>query len=243
MKTTISDDLKPATALAEKRKPVFPGESKEYAAARRALLAEEIEFRRHMTNLSAQRQALPDGPAIDKDYRFKTSEGDEVGLTDLFGNHDTLISYFWMYGPQRERPCPMCTNWLGGVDGNATDLKQRAAFKIFGRSPVERQEAFAAERGWRNLDFAQTVGDDYALDLGLINEDGTENPALVVFRRDGDTVRLFYAAEMPFEAADQGQDPRTAPDIAPLWSLLDFTPEGRGTDWYPKLSYETEAGG
>jgi predicted dithiol-disulfide oxidoreductase (DUF899 family) len=23
----------------------------------------------------------------------------------------------------------------------------------------------------------------------------------------------------------------------PLWTLLDFTPEGRGTDWYPKLEY------
>ena len=23
----------------------------------------------------------------------------------------------------------------------------------------------------------------------------------------------------------------------PLWNVLDLTPEGRGTDWYPKLSY------
>jgi predicted dithiol-disulfide oxidoreductase (DUF899 family) len=23
----------------------------------------------------------------------------------------------------------------------------------------------------------------------------------------------------------------------PLWNLLDFTPEGRGTDWWPKLTY------
>jgi predicted dithiol-disulfide oxidoreductase (DUF899 family) len=27
--------------------------------------------------------------------------------------------------------------------------------------------------------------------------------------------------------------------IWPLWNLLDFTPEGRGTDWYPKLSYDS----
>ena len=25
--------------------------------------------------------------------------------------------------------------------------------------------------------------------------------------------------------------------IWPLWNLLDFTPEGRGTDWYPSLTY------
>lgn len=47
-------------------------------------------------------------------------------------------------------------------------------------------------------------------------------------------------AELPFEAADPGQDPRTAPDIASLWSMLDLTPEGRGKDWYPKLSYWRE---
>ncbi len=151
-------DLKPAPELAAKRKPPFPGESKDYATARERLLAEEIEFRRHMTRLVEQRQALPAGPIIEKSYRFKDGNGQKVGLADLFGNHDTLVTYFWMYGPQRERPCPMCTNMLGGLNGNAPDIEQRAALKILGRSPVERQNAFAAERGWRHLDFIQTVG-------------------------------------------------------------------------------------
>lgn len=230
-------ELEPAQLLARRRKPAFPGESADYAEARQALLAAEIEFRRQMTRLTEQRQALPPGPVIERDYRFRTADGGIVGLPDLFGEHDTLISYFWMFGPERERPCPMCTNWLGAVNGNAADVAQRAALRIFGRSPVDRQQAFAVERGWHHLDFVQTIGDDYARDLGLLNADGSENPALIVFRRDGQKVRLFYAAEMPAEAADPGQDPRTAPDIAPLWSLLDLTPEGRGTDWYLKLSY------
>jgi len=67
--------------------------------------------------------------------------------------------------------------------------------------------------------------------------DGSEYPALIVFRRDGDKVRLFWASEMTREMADPGQDPRDAPDIASLWTVLDLTPEGRGTDWYPKLQY------
>jgi predicted dithiol-disulfide oxidoreductase (DUF899 family) len=37
--------------------------------------------------------------------------------------------------------------------------------------------------------------------------------------------------------ADPGQDPRGAPDPMPLWTILDMTPGGRGTDWYPKLAY------
>ena len=229
--------LKPADELAGTRTPPFPGESDEYAEARRALLEEEIEFRRHQTRLAEQRQALPPGPVIAKDYRFRDENGDEVGLADLFGDHDTLVTYFWMYGPQRERPCPMCTNLLGGMNGNAADIEQRAALKILGRSTVERQRAFALERGWRDLDFVQTVGDDYADDLDLLDDEGNEFPAFVVYRKDGDEVRLFYSAEMPLEAADPGQDPRTAPDIAPLWNVLDLTPEGRGIDWYPRLSY------
>ena len=32
-----------------------------------------------------------------------------------------------------------------------------------------------------------------------------------------------------------GQDPHSAPDMNPLWVLLDTTPDGRGTDWYPAL--------
>jgi predicted dithiol-disulfide oxidoreductase (DUF899 family) len=229
--------LAPAGRLAKKRKPPFPGESDAYRDAREALLAEEIEFRRHMTRLTQQRRALPPGPLVEKPYRFKDQNGAAVGLIDLFGDHDTLVTYFWMFGPKRERPCPICTNWLGAVNGNAADIKQRVALKILGRSPVERQLAFAAERGWRHLDFVQTVGDDYANDLGLIDREGYEYAALIVFKRDRDQVQLFWAGEMTKEMADPGQDPRTAPDIASLWSILDCTPDGRGTDWYPKLSY------
>jgi predicted dithiol-disulfide oxidoreductase (DUF899 family) len=210
----MTNPLTPASQLAAKAKTPFPGASPEYEAARKTLLAEEIEFRRHMTRLCEQRRALPPGPIISKDYRFKDEQAFDVSLLDLFGDKDTLVTYFWMYGPQRGRPCPMCTNLLGAVNGNAADIKQRVALKILGRSPVERQYAFAQERGWRDLNFVQTV-----------------------YQRDGDKVRLFWASEMTKEMADPGQDPRDAPDIASLWSVLDLTPGGRPPTWYPKLQY------
>jgi len=229
--------LKPAATLAKLAWTPFPGESAEYRKAREALVAEEIEFRRHMTRLTEQRRALPLGPAIEKNYRFKDANGSELGFLDLFGRHNALVTYFWMFGPQRERPCPMCTNWLGAVNGNAAVIKQRVALKVLGRSPVSRQIAFAQERGWRDLDFVQTIGDNYAKDIGVLKSDGSEWAAITVFKRDGDEVRLFWAAEMTSEMADPGEDPRLAPDIASLWSILDLTPDGRGKDWYPKLSY------
>ncbi|RYX97005.1 MAG: DUF899 domain-containing protein [Comamonadaceae bacterium] len=233
----MTPTLKPATDLATQSSIPFPGASPAYQAARRALLAEEIEFRRHMTRVADRRRALPPGPVIGKNYRFRDEQDSEVGLIDLFGDKDTLVTYFWMYGPQRGRPCPMCTNWLGAVNGNAADIKQRVALKVLGRSPVERQYAFARERGWRDLNFVQTVGDDYAKDLGVLMPDGSEYPALVVFRREGDEVRLFWSSQMAKEMADPGQDPRDAPDIASLWSILDLTPGGRPEGWYPKLEY------
>lgn len=229
--------LKPAAGLARHAHTPFPGGSSEYRKAREALLAEEIEFRRNMTRLTEQRRSLPPGPIIEKEYRFKDANGTELGLADLFGDHDAMVTYFWMFGPQRERPCPMCTNWLGAVNGNAADIKQRVACKVFGRSPVPRQIAFAQERGWHDLDFVQTIGDEYAKDIGVLKADGSEWPAIIVFKRDADKVRLFWAAEMTSEMADPGQDARQAPDIASLWTILDLTPGGRGSDWYPKLSY------
>lgn len=229
--------LTPAAQLAALGRTPFPGASEAYEAARRRLLAEEIELRRHLARVAEQRRALPPGPVITKDYRFIDPQGAEVGLLDLFDQHDTLVTYFWMFGPQRRRPCPMCTNLLGSLNGNALDIRQRVALKVLGRSSVERQIAFAQERGWRDLSFVQTVGDDYALDLGALQPEGSEYPALVVFKRDGDRARLFWCSGMTGDMADPGQDPRGAPDLAPLWNVLDLTPDGRGTDWYPRLSY------
>ena len=42
----------------------FPGESAEYRAARNALLAEEMELRRQIERVAAQRRALPAGGVI-----------------------------------------------------------------------------------------------------------------------------------------------------------------------------------
>jgi predicted dithiol-disulfide oxidoreductase (DUF899 family) len=142
----------------------------EYRRARDALLAEEIELRRHIERVAAQRRALPPGGVVPKDYRFEGESG-PVGFSELFGDKQTLAVYSFMYGPKRERPCPMCN---------------------------------------------------------------------VFTRRDG-TLRHFWSGEMGPETADPGQDPRGAPDLMPLWTILDSTPEGRGTDWYPRLEYAKQA--
>jgi len=230
----MTTELKPAAELAAASKP-YPNDSPRYRAAREALLAEEIELRRHIERVAAQRRALPLGGEV-RDYAFRDENGKTIGLADMFGPHDTLVTYFWMYGPERERPCPMCTAFLGSMDVPSRDITQRVAMAVIGRSPVERQLAFARERGWRNLKFHASVGDDFPRDYRGLTPEGSEMPALDVWvRRDG-KIHHFWGSELG-GTEDPGQDARGAPDPTPLWNILDLTPGGRGENWYPKLSY------
>jgi predicted dithiol-disulfide oxidoreductase (DUF899 family) len=226
--------LIPAADLARRNKAHFPNESEEYRRARNALLAEEIELRRHIERVAEQRRALPQGGEVTRDYRFEGENG-PASFGDLFGSKQTLVVYSYMYGPQRERPCPMCTSLLSAWDGEARDVEQRVALAVVARSPIERLTQFKKERRWHGLRLYSDVSGDYTRDY-VSAEDADAAGFNVFTRRDG-TIRHFWSEEMGFETADPGQDPRGAPDLMPIWTIFDATPEGRGTDWYPKLEY------
>ena len=131
----------------------------------------------------------------------------------------------------------MCTNLLGSLEGNAADIGQRMALVIVTRSPIERLAAWKQERGWKNLRLYSDLNGNYSRDYHGVLPDGSEIPGFNVFTRRDGTVRHFWSGEMTGETADPGQDPRGAPDFAPLWNVLDTSPEGRAADWYPKLDY------
>ena len=228
--------LKPAQELAAAASKPYPNDSAEYRKARTALLVEEIELRRHIERVAAQRRALPHGGQVTSDCRFQGEDGPS-DLAALFGDKQTLAIYSYMFGPQRERPCPMCTNLLGAWEGNAADINQRMSLVVVARSPIERLTAWKRERGWKNLRLYSDLNGAYSRDYFGILPDGSEIPAFNVFIRRDRTIRHFWSGEMTGSTADPGQDPRGAPDPAPLWMVLDSTPEGRGGDWYPKLDY------
>lgn len=233
---TTPSTLTPAAELAAASPVRFPNESPEYRAARTALLAEELELRRHLERVAEQRRALPPGGPVTGDYRFEGEEG-VVDLAGLFRDKQTLGVYSFMFGPQRERPCPMCTALLGPLDGNAADLDQKMSLAVVARSPLDRLLAFKKERGWRNLRLYTDLNGAYSRDYFGLLPSGDEIPAYNVFSRRDETIRHFWSGEMTGDSADPGQDPRGAPDLVPLWNFLDMTPEGRGGDWYPSLDY------
>src|SRR5690606_38901724 len=109
---TRQEKLVPAEALAARNTAHLPNESPEYRAARNALLVQEIESRRVAERAAELRRRLPPGGAVPEDYRFTGEEG-PVTLSGLFGGHDTLVIYSYMFGPERKAPCPMCTSFMG----------------------------------------------------------------------------------------------------------------------------------
>jgi predicted dithiol-disulfide oxidoreductase (DUF899 family) len=223
-----------ANELVARNKAHFPNESAEYRAARNALLVAEIELRRQLERVAAQRRALPAGGEIPQDFEL-VSGSSAVRFSSLFGDKDTLMIYSMMYGPQRKAPCPMCTSFLNSWNGSAVNLQERVAIAVTARSPIERLVEYKKQRGFTHLPFFSDVTGEYT--RTYVSAEDADVPGFSVFTlRDGKT-RHFYSGEMSGEMADPGQDPRGAPDLDPLWLMLDLTPQGRGMDWYPKLSY------
>jgi predicted dithiol-disulfide oxidoreductase (DUF899 family) len=231
-----SNALTPAAELARTSKINFPNESEEYRRAREELLVEEIELRRHIERVAAQRRRLPKGGNVTGDYRFEGEQG-PVRLEELFGDKQTLIVYSYMFGPARERPCPMCTSLMCSWEKKVADIEQRVAFAMLARSPIDRLVAAKHARGWMKLKVYSDNDAHFTRDY--VSREDADVPAYNVFTKRDGAIRHFWSSEMGSEMADPGQDPRGAPDMDPLWTLLDTTPEGRGTDWYPKLEYKS----
>jgi predicted dithiol-disulfide oxidoreductase (DUF899 family) len=239
---------------------VFPGESREYRAARDRLLQREIELRREMEAVAALRRELPPGGAVNTDYVFQGEGADgapaDVRMSELFEpGKDSLAIYSFMFPrdagddtpgppdgetarlPLAEGPCPSCTALLDQLDGAAEHARQHLNFVVVAKAPLPRVLTFARERGWRRLRLLSSAGNTYNADYLAETSDGAQMPMLTVFRRDGDVIRHFWSSELLYAPSDPGEEPRHVGTLEPLWNLLDLTPEGRPTDWHEQFSY------
>jgi predicted dithiol-disulfide oxidoreductase (DUF899 family) len=123
------------------------------------------------------------------------------------------------------------------LNGAAIHIRDRVNFAVIAKSPIERIREFARGRGWKNLRLLSSAANAYNRDYHGETPQGNQIPSLNVFvRRDG-KIFHFYHTELLFAPKDPGQDGRHVDLIWPMWNIFDYTPEGRGTNWYPKLTY------
>ena len=237
----------------------FPGESREYRAARDRLLDGEIELRRTIEAVAAARRELPQGGRVPEDYVFQAAGGDgepiDVRLAELFArDKDSLVIYNFMFPrdpdddspgpdagetarlPLAESPCPSCTALLDQLDGAGEHASQQIGLAVVAKAPLPRLVTFAKERAWRRLGVLSSANNTYNRDYHGETADGIQRPMLNVFHRDRDGIRHFWGAELLYAPNDHGQEPRHVGTLEPLWNLFDLTPEGR-PDWHEQLSY------
>ncbi len=228
----------------------FPGESDAYRRQRNELLKAEVELRRHVEKVAAQRRMLPLGGVVPHDYTFEewdagTESARPVRLSELFEDRkDTLFLYSHMFIPGEGGPlaegCPSCTSIIDAVDGAVPHVTQLINFAVVAKVPMERFRAHAKSRGWRHARLLSSGSNTYNTDYQAEAPDGSQNPIATIFARRGGKIHHFWSSELMMAPSDPGQDMRHVDFMWPLWLILDRTPSGRGQDWRPSLEYSSK---
>jgi predicted dithiol-disulfide oxidoreductase (DUF899 family) len=226
----------------------LPGESEEYRRARDELLTAEIELRRRVGAVAAQRRRLPLGGIVPDDYTFQewdgaAKAGRPVRLSQLFEEgKDTLFLYNHMFIPGAaglplEQGCPLCTSIIDGIDGAVPHITQLVNFAVVAKAPIERFRAHGQARGWRHTRLLSSANNTYNRDYHGEDAGGEQRPVATVFvRRDG-RIHHSWTSELAWIDSEPGQDPRHVDFMWPMWAVIDRTPGGRTENWVPKLDY------
>ncbi len=217
----------------------------EWLAARKELLVKEKEFTLQRDALSAERRRLP-RVKIEKEYGFEGPNG-RVSLRDLFGNHEQLIVYHFMFDPSWEEGCRGCSFVADNFPGSFAHFAARnTAFAVVSRAPLAKLEAFKKRMGWTfpwysssgssfNRDFQVTLdgatgGDEYNYQkaaalkqAGKLYTEQGDLPGLSVFLRDGDIIFHTYSTYQ------RGLDL-----LINTYNYLDLTPLGRQEENDPR---------
>jgi predicted dithiol-disulfide oxidoreductase (DUF899 family) len=215
----------------------YPNESQAYRDARDALLKDEQELVAKTKALAEKRRRLPAGGVLKEDYVFRWASDGKVGqrvkFSELFGDKDTLLLYSFMFGPGWDKPCMSCTSLMDGFDRAWYSVSQDAAFAAVAKAPAERINAWAKERGWSQIPLLSGYESPFQADYKCQGEnDDMQIPAMLVFKKQGGKIFLFWSAS---EGMSNPVD-----TVWPYWNLMDLTPEGRPNRPTPPQRYRSE---
>ena len=158
-----------------------------------------------------------------QEYIFKDVNGNEVRLSELFGEKDDLILVHNM-----GTGCRHCTMWADGFTGLVPHLEDRAAFVVCSPDKPDVQKKFAEKRNW-NFRMISAVENSFIKDMGFWEEGGPyPGPwrGVSTFHRDYDG-KIYRVAKTHFSPSD---------DFCPVWPFLDMLESGTN-GWEPKYSY------
>jgi predicted dithiol-disulfide oxidoreductase (DUF899 family) len=228
------------------------GTRDEWQAARNELLEREKELTRRNDELARQRRELPWVP-IDKEYRFETDAGSK-SLAELFDGRSQLLIYHFMFGPEYDAGCPVCSTVADSIDGVLAHLNARDVTMVFAsRAPPEKLQAYKARMGW-SFDWVSTHDSDFNFDFGHSHskeevgsflQDGPPPPVIAEVAAACGTDPVDYMTEGPGLSAFALADgvvyqtyATTARGLEPMigfYYLLDRAPMGRNEGDPPEL--------
>lgn len=218
------------------------GTHEEYRAAREDLLGREKELTRMSDELARQRGELP-WVAVEKGYTFQTADGPK-SLSELFDGRSQLLVYHFMFGPDWEAGCPVCSSIADSFNGVLEHLKASDLTMIcVSRAPIEKLLAYRERMGW-SFNWASSYETDFNWDFQhsstreevsqwadqvppfvsrLASACGTdvtgyftEGPGLTSFARSNEDVYLTY------ETVARGLEV-----VMTYYGILDRAPRGR----------------
>jgi predicted dithiol-disulfide oxidoreductase (DUF899 family) len=141
------------------------GTREEWQGARDALLEREKELTRRNDELARERQQLPWVP-IEKEYSFETDEGTKT-LAELFDGRSQLLVYHFMFGPDYEAGCAVCSSSADTVNGAVPHLNARDVTVVYvSRAPLEELQAYKRRMGW-TFSWVSSHASDFNFDFDV----------------------------------------------------------------------------
>jgi predicted dithiol-disulfide oxidoreductase (DUF899 family) len=219
------------------------GTREEWKAARDALLEREKDLTHRNDDLARERRELPWVP-VDKEYTFETDEGTKT-LAELFDGRSQLLIYQFMFGPEYQAGCPVCSSIADNINANVPHVNARDVTMIcVSRAPLEKLQAYKRRMGW-TFDWVSTGGGDFNSDFGFSHTEeevrsvleGGAPPVISTVSAACGTDPVGYMTEVPGLSAFALSDgvvhhtyATSARGLEPLmgyYFLLDRAPMGR----------------
>jgi predicted dithiol-disulfide oxidoreductase (DUF899 family) len=147
----------------------------EWQAERDALLAREKELTRRSDELARLRRELPWVP-VERDHRFETEHGPRT-LAELFDGRSQLLIYHFMFGPDWNGGCPVCSSIADTLSPQLPHLRARdTTLLLASRAPLEKLLAYKQRLGWE-IDWV-SCGSEFNRELGFLSSEQELRPFL-----------------------------------------------------------------